>query len=151
MNPGAAVAFTLLLVTAVTPGFAADDDYNPTWPDKVPRGKIDFEKHVRPLLIINCLECHNSKDAHENGNLSLETRELALTGGRRAPAIVPGKPDRSLLIQVLTTDVIHQEAMPPTPDKIWGVRMRILRKWIRQGAVWPEEVRLVHPSKITKW
>jgi hypothetical protein len=123
----------------------------PTWPTSVPAGKIDFKKNVRPLLIINCLECHNNQNAPENGNLSLETKKLAMTTGNHAPVLIPGKPDESLLITVLTLDGIHKEAMPPTPDKIWGVRMEILRRWIEEGADWPEDIRLVHPREIEKW
>lgn len=41
--------------------------------------------------------------------------------------------------------------MPPTLNKIWGIRMEILRRWIAEGAVWPEDIRLVHPREITEW
>jgi len=130
----------------------AEDIASPTWPTEVPAGKIDFKTHVRPLLIINCMECHNSTDAPtRGGNLRLETRALAMTTGSHPPAIVPGDPDKSLLITVLSLDPLHQTAMPPAPDKIWGVRLEILRKWIREGAEWPESVTLVHPAEITEW
>jgi hypothetical protein len=124
---------------------------DPTWPDSVPEGPIDFRKHVRPLLIINCLECHNRDDAKHNGNFILETRALAMSTGSAPPAIIPGDPDKSPLLTVLTLDPLHQRAMPPTPDKIWGVRMEILKRWIKEGAVWPEDVTLVHPREITEW
>jgi hypothetical protein len=124
---------------------------DPTWPDSVPEGPIDFRKHVRPLLIINCLECHNREDAKHNGNFILETRALAMSTGSAPPAIIAGDPDKSPLITVLTLDPLHQRAMPPTPDKIWGVRMEILKRWIKEGAVWPEDVTLVHPREITEW
>lgn len=124
---------------------------DPTWPEEVPEGPIRFREHVRPLLIINCLECHNSRDAKNNGNFILETRELALTTGSSPPSIVPGDPDGSPLIQVLKLDPLHQRAMPPAPDKIWGVRLEILRRWIAEGADWPAEVKLVHPAEVTEW
>lgn len=131
---------------------AEDSDWpDPTWPDRVPEGPIDFKKHVRPLLIINCLECHNVRDAKNNGNFVLETRESAMTTGTAPPAIRPGDPDNSPLITVMSLDPLHLRAMPPTPDKIWGVRMEILRRWIAEGADWPEDVKLVHPSEITEW
>lgn len=129
----------------------ASDWPDPTWPDRVPEGTIDFKKHVRPLLIINCLECHNREDAPKNGNFILETRALALSTGTVPPAIVPGDPDKSPLLSVLTLDPMHQRAMPPAPDKIWGVRLEILRRWIAEGAVWPEDVVLVHPKDVTEW
>ncbi len=123
----------------------AEHEEFPSWPTKVPKGPIDFERNVRPILIINCLECHNSESAAANGNFNLETRELALATGDHAPAIIPGHPTESLLIKALELDGIHYGAMPPTPDKIWGVRMEILRRWIEEGAKWPEAVKLVHP------
>ncbi len=128
-----------------------DDEEYPSWPTKVPAGKINFEKDVRPILVINCLECHNNETAAQSGNLSLETRQLALTTGNHAPVLIPGDPDSSLLILALGDNGIHEEPMPPTPDKIWGVRMEILRKWIAEGAEWPEDVPLVHPGEITEW
>jgi len=128
-----------------------DAEEYPSWPTRVPAGKIDFEKDVRPILIINCLECHNNQTAARSGNLSLETRKLALTTGNHAPVLIPGDPDNSLLILALGENGIHEEPMPPTPDKIWGARMEILRRWIAEGAEWPEDVRLVHPGEITEW
>jgi len=124
---------------------------DPTWPAAVPEGPIDFAKHVRPLLIINCLECHNRDDAKRNGNFILETRALAISTGSAPPAIVPGDPDKSPLITVMTLDPLHRRAMPPTPDKIWGVRLEILKRWIREGAAWPEDATLVHPREIKEW
>lgn len=143
--------------TYVTEGDAGDPTADgaagedPTWPEKVPDGPIDFRKHVRPLLIINCLECHNREDAPRSGNFILETRALAMSTGSAPPAIVPGDPDKSPLITMMTLDPLHQRAMPPAPDKIWGVRLEILRRWIQEGAVWPEDVTLVHPREITEW
>jgi Planctomycete cytochrome C len=170
MNYGATLSATLLVSALVFSGCgdggyqtgdsnAAGDEAlplasgaaDPTWPEKVPEGTLDFKTHVRPLLIINCLECHNREDAPRNGNFILETRALAMTTGSAPPAIIPGDPDKSPLITVMTLDPLHQRAMPPAPDKIWGVRLEILRRWIQQGAVWPEDVTLVHPREITTW
>ena len=120
----------------------------PTWPDRVP-GKLDFKKHVRPILVVNCIECHNAESAAKNANLDLQTREVVFN--RNPPVIVPGNPDESLLIQVLKRNPAHEWAMPPTPDRIWGVRMDILRKWIREGAVWPDGVVLEHPADVVEW
>ena len=126
-------------------GLQSGDGGDPQWPTKVP-AKIDFATNVKPLLEIQCVQCHNSKDAHRYAGLNLETRQLAMTTGRRAPAIVPGDPANSPLIQVLKYEGSHPTSMPPAPDKIWGTRLEILEKWIEQGAEWPESVRLVPPQ-----
>ena len=55
-----------------------------------------FETHVRPLLIEHCQRCHGPKK--QEAGLRLDSRQAVLTGGDNGPAIVPGKPDESLLI-----------------------------------------------------
>ncbi len=60
-----------------------------------------FEKKVRPLLVANCYTCH-SADTNSRGGLRVDDRNGLLTGGSRGPAVVPGKPDESLLIQAVT-------------------------------------------------
>jgi hypothetical protein len=92
------------------------------------------------------MECHNSKDAGRNAGLNLETRKLAMSSGRTPPVIRAGDPKNSLFIQALLLDVAHPISMPPAPDKIWDARLRILEKWIRDGADWPESIRLVRPQ-----
>lgn len=133
-----------LLLTQCKP-FHNPTESMSTWPSRVPE-EIVFKRDVKPLLEMQCLECHNSKDATQNAGFNLETRHLAMTTGRKPSAIRPGDPESSLLIQVLELDVNHPTNMPPAPDKIWGARMEILKKWIKQGAKWPENVRMVRPQ-----
>ncbi|MCB1094375.1 MAG: hypothetical protein KDN22_02240 [Verrucomicrobiae bacterium] len=116
------------------------------WPDRVPDGRISFQNNVKPLLEDQCLECHNHVDARNFAGLNLETRHSALNSGRNAPVIVPGDPQNSLLIQVLKLDSKHPVSMPAAQEKIEGVRLAILEKWIQQGADWPENVRLLRPQ-----
>ncbi len=145
--PACSILAILGLASCIDRPVAEHEEF-PSWPTAVPKGKIDFERNVRPILIINCLECHNNKSARENGNLNLTTRRLALTTGDHPPVIVPGRPEESLLIKALELDGVHYGAMPPTPDKIWGVRLEILKRWIEEGADWPESVTLVHPGEL---
>ena len=100
----------------------------------------------KPILETQCLECHNSKDALRHAGLNLETLKLAMTTGRQPPVIKPGDPKNSLLIQAMENPATHPVNMPPSPDKLWGTRMKILKKWIREGADWPEEIRLIRPQ-----
>src|SRR5688572_14822806 len=115
------------------------------YPTRVPE-KIDFARDVRPIIESQCLECHNSKDARHNAGLNLETRKHAMTSGRQPPVIRPGDPQNSLFIRALQLAAAHPTSMPPAPDKIWDARLKILQKWIRDGAEWPENVRLVRPQ-----
>src|SRR5262245_9251478 len=59
-----------------------------------------FEKKVRPLLVDNCNNCH-SADANSRGGLRVDDRNGLLVGGNRGPAIVPGHPEKSLLIRAV--------------------------------------------------
>jgi hypothetical protein len=90
-----------------------------------------FDARVAPILTKRCIGCHNQQ--LNNGNISFQDRESLLKGGRRGPAIVPGKPDSSLLVQSLQHDGDLQ--MPPGP-KLPAREIKILTDWIRHGAVW---------------
>ena len=118
------------------------------WPDSVPTGRIDFVRDVKPLLEDQCLECHNHVDAGNFAGLNLETRNMALQSGRRAPVIIPGDPGNSLFIQVLKLNPNHSTSMPAAQEKVEGVRLAILEKWIAEGAEWPNNVRLVRPQDL---
>src|SRR5690349_9652819 len=59
-----------------------------------------FEKEVRPVLANRCYECH-SVEKKTKGGLSLDTRESTLKGGDTGPALVPGEPDKSLLVDAV--------------------------------------------------
>lgn len=83
------------------------------------------------ILTRRCAPCHNGQ--LNNGGLSLATREGLLKGGGRGPAIVPGHPEQSLLIQSLRHDGDLQ--MPPGP-KLPAKEIRILTDWVRRGAPW---------------
>lgn len=91
-----------------------------------------FEKKIRPVLIEHCFECH-SGESKESG-LQVDSLAALLTGGERGPAIVPGKPDESLLIQAVRHDDTLQ--MPATRKLPQSV-IEDLSQWVREGAVWP--------------
>ncbi|MEW4562448.1 DUF1553 domain-containing protein [Bremerella sp. JC770] len=94
-----------------------------------------FEK-VLPILKSECFRCHGEKD---KGGLSLQSRELAMAGGFSGePAIVPGDPHASTLIARLRTDDADTR-MPPTGKPLSEEKIKILDKWIADGAKWPEQ------------
>ena len=99
--------------------------------DKPDRQARYFDDRVAPILIRRCLPCHNPE--LKNGNVSFLDRESLLKGGKRGPAIVPGKPEASVLIETLRHDGDIQ--MPPGP-KLPRKEIAVLEEWIRRGAVW---------------
>src|SRR4051812_11300391 len=58
-----------------------------------------FETEVRPVLVEKCAACHGPKK--QRGGLRLDSAEAVRAGGDPAPAVVPGKPDQSLLVQAV--------------------------------------------------
>ncbi len=92
-----------------------------------------FENKIRPILVDNCYKCHSSKAEKLKGNLSVEFRESLLKGGENGPAIVPGDPDKSLLIKAVRyTDADLQ--MPPHDKKLPDDQIASLEAWVKMGA-----------------
>jgi cytochrome c553 len=91
-----------------------------------------FEKQVRPLLVANCFTCH-SADTNSRGSLRLDDRNGLLVGGGRGAAVIPGKPDESLLIKAVTRT--GDLKMPPE-RALSDEDIAILKQWIRDGAAW---------------
>jgi cytochrome c553 len=109
---------------------APADSRSPT-----PEQAAFFEKNVQPVLASRCSSCH-SVDTRTSGGLSLDNREMLVKGGNSGPAIVPGKPDESVLVRRITsTDT--RVRMPLGDDPLPANEIADLRKWIEQGAVWP--------------
>lgn len=109
---------------------------------------VDFVSDVKPLLESRCLECH--QHSYEFAGLNLETKALAMKGGRSGPVIVPGSPHQSLLYKVLLLGHNNPVAMPPTPERLEREHQQVLHDWIQQGAKWPDGVRLVPPQDWKK-
>ncbi|MBX6313139.1 MAG: PSD1 domain-containing protein [Isosphaeraceae bacterium] len=93
-----------------------------------------FELKVRPVLAGTCVKCHGAKK--KSGGLRLDSRAAMLTGGDSGPAIVPGDPQGSLLIQAIRhTDEALK--MPPTKP-LPRATQDDLAAWVAAGAPWPQ-------------
>src|SRR5215831_4178883 len=67
-----------------------------------------FEEKVRPILAENCYKCHGSEQ--QKGSLRLDLRDAALAGGEDGPVIVPGQPEKSVLVEAIRWESLE---MPP--------------------------------------
>src|SRR4051794_21533481 len=90
-----------------------------------------FEKSVRPVLVERCQGCHGP--AKQKGGLRLDSREAILAGGSTGPAIAPGKPESSLLVDAINYGELYQ--MPPK-TKLPAGEIAILTRWVKEGATW---------------
>jgi hypothetical protein len=90
-----------------------------------------FEKKIRPLLAERCLECH-SPEKKVKGGLRLDSREGWQTGGDSGAAIVPGKPDDSLLIKAVRYR--DKDLTMPPKKKLSADEVATLEQWVKMGA-----------------
>ena len=100
------------------------------------RGIEFFEKKIRPLLVQHCYKCH-SQEGETKGGLQVDCRESIRKGGESGAAIVPFKPDESLLLAALAHDGSFYN-MPPSgalPPQL----INDLRTWISLGAPDPRD------------
>ncbi len=92
-----------------------------------------FEKKIRPVLVDTCYKCHSSETDKVKGGLLLDSRAALLKGGDTGPAIVPGDPEKSLLIKAIRyTDADLQ--MPPKNKKLSAEQIADLEAWVKMGA-----------------
>jgi len=94
---------------------------------------LTFERHVRPILKIHCLDCHGAS-AEVEGELDLRLRRFMVRGGESGPAIEPGDPDASYLLER-----IRSGDMPPGDKKVSPKELATLEKWIATGAATARE------------
>ncbi|WZO97627.1 PSD1 and planctomycete cytochrome C domain-containing protein [Isosphaeraceae bacterium EP7] len=94
-----------------------------------------FEKKIRPILVSNCYTCH-SADTNSKGGLRVDDRNGLVDGGNSGPAVLPGNPEESLLLQA----VLHEDGAPKMPpkSKLTEQELADLTQWIKDGAAWPE-------------
>lgn len=96
-----------------------------------------FESKVRPILVEHCYECHSGTKS--KGGLLLDSKRGWSQGGQSGPAILPGDPDQSLLIQAVEYET-HQ--MPPK-GKLSDRQIETLIEWVQKGAPDPREAPLL--------
>ncbi len=111
----------LSLLAALLPRAAANEDF------------AFFESKIRPILVEHCFDCHSGSKT--KGGLSLDSKNGWQKGGDSGPALLPGNPDKSLLIEAVR---YHDEdsAMPPKKNggKLPDAKIALLEQWVRNGA-----------------
>ncbi len=94
-----------------------------------------FESRIRPVLVEHCHSCHGAGAEKLKADLRLDTRADLLRGGESGPALVPGDPDRSLLLRAVSYE--DPDLQMPPKTRLPPGTVADLRQWIRDGAPWP--------------
>jgi mono/diheme cytochrome c family protein len=100
-----------------------------------PQRRIDFKRQIEPIFARSCYQCHNAQKAM--GQLRLDGKEFALKGGLSGAAIVPGDSKQSLLVKRILGEGAEAR-MPMGGDPLKPAEIAMIRRWIDQGAGWPE-------------
>lgn len=91
-----------------------------------------FEQTIRPLLVEKCQSCHGAQK--EMMGLRVDSIAALRRGGESGPAIIPGHPEQSLLVDVIRYDGDIQ--MPPD-GRLTDAEIAAISRWIERGAAWP--------------
>ncbi len=141
-------AFSGVLIAVISLWNACSRQHNI---DGVPE-KISYNFHVRPILSDKCFVCHGPDKNQLKAGLRLDHAEGAyapLQETKGAFAIVPGKPEASELMRRITSQ--DPDYQMPTPDSHLGSlseqEIKILERWIEQGAVYEKHWALLPPVK----
>ena len=95
-----------------------------------------YEKQIRPLFEQHCFKCHSHSAEKIKGGLVLDSLGAMLTGGETGPAIVPGHPEKSLLVKAVKNAAGLETNMPPK-EKLSAEQIAALEQWIKLGAPVP--------------
>ncbi len=119
--PAAVLVFAL-------PLFSADMKKGVEVPDTV-----SYYEHVRPFLQAKCQGCHQPAKS-KSDYVMTEVAKL-IAGGEEGEAVVPAKPEKSYLIELVTLQKGEKRPeMPPKEDPLTPHELKLITKWIAQGA-----------------
>ncbi len=124
-----AIAFAARLPAAVSPAAPAISAQDLQF----------FEARVRPVLVDRCYKCHSHDADKIKGGLMLDTREGMLHGGDTGPAVAPGKPEDSLIIDAIGYKDQDLQ-MPPKGERLSDQQVADIAEWIRRGAPDPRSL-----------
>ena len=95
-----------------------------------------FERKIRPVLVRECFGCHSAQAKKVKGGLRLDSRAGLLDGGDSGPALVPGAPEESLILEALRYEFLEMPPEGKLPDPV----VADFERWIAGGAPDPREV-----------
>ncbi len=121
-------ALSIIVFAQITSGMVKGDE--------VAADRVEFVRDIQPLLLSRCAECHGEKAA--KSGLRLDVKSAALHGGDSGAVIVPNQSAKSTLMERISSR--GDDKMPPEGERLSDSQVALLKRWIDQGAVWPDGV-----------
>jgi uncharacterized membrane protein/mono/diheme cytochrome c family protein len=115
-------------------GIAAGDDAEEVQPTLTDADRF-FVSQVRPILDAHCIECHGPRK--QKGGLRMDSKAWLFNGDEEDWTVLPGKSSESLLVHRVELDRTDPDAMPPEGDGLTKDEIATLKKWIDDGAAYP--------------
>jgi hypothetical protein len=108
-----------------------------TFAAAAPAATINFGRDIRPILSENCFFCHGPDEKKREADLRLDEEVSAKRDNQGTTAVVPGHPEKSALIERITSTDPDEVMPPPKLHKtISPAQVALLKEWIKQGAQW---------------
>lgn len=104
---------------------------------------VDFVRDIQPIFQTSCAPCHIGDQV--KGGLHLDNKTLAMTGGISGAVILPGNSNESRLVHRLL-GLNGEKRMPPVGEPLSADKLELIRRWIDEGAVWPEQTSDLRPQ-----
>jgi cytochrome c len=99
-----------------------------------------YTTRVQPIFQANCYRCHGGMN--HRGSLNIQTRAGMLKGGHEGPVLIPGDPTNSLLVRLIRHEGPPKDPMPmpPKQPKLSDTDIATVERWVKAGAIMPEDV-----------
>ena len=95
--------------------------------------QVTFQTNIQPILKKHCYRCHQSRFLAQGG-LRLNSLKSILKGGNSGPMVVPGTPEKSLILKRITVAKDDHRRMPPGGGEMLTTEeILLVKKWIQQG------------------
>ena len=109
--------------------------------------QVDFLRDVKPILESGCVHCHGPKE--QEGDFRIDSKADAFKGNENGPGVTPGKPDESAIYTTIILPPDDDLVMPPKKGKqLSKLQTEVIKKWIADGANWPDGVVLVDTPRV---
>ncbi len=98
-----------------------------------------YTEKVVPIFQANCYRCHGGMN--HRGGFTMDTKAGMAKGGHDGPVIVPGSPEKSLLVKLIRHEGPADDPMPMPPNKpkISDADIATVEQWVKAGAIMPED------------